>query len=157
MRLSRLVILHTSHTDRRAKFTGKETFLRYPDLVSEDNLPFVRASGSTRVIDSATNWTQGTSNLPATKLCSHHHQRIHRSLQPHLPPKTKRHPRRKCKNSTSPSSNPNPNPQLCSKIARWTTTNAPTPVPPISPSTPGSTNTPPRFPRDSTPSHQVRT
>jgi hypothetical protein len=61
-------------THRRAKFTGKETFLRYPYLVSEDNLPFVRASGSQRVIDSATNWTLGMSYFPATKLSSHHHQ-----------------------------------------------------------------------------------
>ncbi|KAF8329901.1 phytase [Amanita rubescens] len=44
---------------QQAKFTGKETFLRYPYLVNEDNLPFVRASGSQRVIDSATNWTLG--------------------------------------------------------------------------------------------------
>ncbi|KAK2464684.1 hypothetical protein APHAL10511_003260 [Amanita phalloides] len=43
----------------QAKYTGKETFSRYPKLVSQDNLPFVRASGSRRVIDSATNWTLG--------------------------------------------------------------------------------------------------
>ncbi|KAF8692606.1 hypothetical protein AX14_002450 [Amanita brunnescens Koide BX004] len=44
---------------QQAQFTGKETFLRYPHLVSEDNLPFVRAAGSQRVIDSAANWTVG--------------------------------------------------------------------------------------------------
>ena len=33
--------------------------MRYPHLVSEHNLPFVRAAGSKRVIDSATNWTLG--------------------------------------------------------------------------------------------------
>lgn len=40
---------------------GAETFERYSALVSLDRhgLPFVRASGSDRVIDSATNWTAG--------------------------------------------------------------------------------------------------
>ncbi|KAH6908140.1 phytase [Coprinopsis sp. MPI-PUGE-AT-0042] len=40
---------------------GAETFERYHNLVSLEHrgLPFVRASGSDRVIDSATNWTAG--------------------------------------------------------------------------------------------------
>ncbi|KAJ3993756.1 phytase [Lentinula boryana] len=40
---------------------GAETYHRYNGLVSSDNIPFVRASGSERVIMSATNWTYGFS------------------------------------------------------------------------------------------------
>ncbi|KDR84436.1 hypothetical protein GALMADRAFT_54583 [Galerina marginata CBS 339.88] len=40
---------------------GKEAFKRYSRLVSRGNLPFVRSSGGTRVVDSATNWTAGFS------------------------------------------------------------------------------------------------
>ncbi|KAF9556503.1 phytase, partial [Agrocybe pediades] len=40
---------------------GEETFQRYSFLVSKENLPFVRASSSNRVVDSATNWTEGFS------------------------------------------------------------------------------------------------
>ncbi|KAH9482157.1 3-phytase B [Psilocybe cubensis] len=40
---------------------GQGAFQRYSQLVSSKNLPFVRASGSTRVVDSATNWTSGFS------------------------------------------------------------------------------------------------
>ncbi|KDQ63958.1 hypothetical protein JAAARDRAFT_27630 [Jaapia argillacea MUCL 33604] len=40
---------------------GRTTFRRYGHLVDEENLPFVRASGSERVILSATNWTKGFS------------------------------------------------------------------------------------------------
>ncbi|RXW11799.1 hypothetical protein EST38_g14057, partial [Candolleomyces aberdarensis] len=39
--------------------SGAAVFERYRKLVSKGNIPFVRASGSTRVIDSATNWTAG--------------------------------------------------------------------------------------------------
>ena len=45
---------------------------RYRKLVSKGNLPFVRASGSDRVVDSATNWTAGfaaaSSNIYQPKL-----------------------------------------------------------------------------------------
>lgn len=40
---------------------GQETFRRYPRLISKTNLPFVRSSGGTRVVESATNWTLGFS------------------------------------------------------------------------------------------------
>jgi hypothetical protein len=39
---------------------GEVTFKRYPQLISQDNLPFVRSSSGQRVVDSATNWTSGT-------------------------------------------------------------------------------------------------
>ncbi|GJJ06963.1 hypothetical protein Clacol_001160 [Clathrus columnatus] len=39
--------------------TGEETYKRYSTLVSQDNVPFVRASDGTRVVLSATNWTDG--------------------------------------------------------------------------------------------------
>lgn len=38
---------------------GQEAFARYSKLVSKNNLPFIRADGSDRVVDSATNWTAG--------------------------------------------------------------------------------------------------
>ncbi|KAH9050588.1 phytase [Lactarius hengduanensis] len=38
---------------------GVAAFDRYAHIVSNDNLPFVRAASSTRVVDSATNWTAG--------------------------------------------------------------------------------------------------
>ncbi|KAF7344135.1 Acid phosphatase [Mycena venus] len=40
---------------------GELAFQRYSDLISASNLPFVRASSSARVVDSATNWTSGFS------------------------------------------------------------------------------------------------
>ncbi|THH31094.1 hypothetical protein EUX98_g3091 [Antrodiella citrinella] len=40
---------------------GIEAFQRYTHLITEENIPFVRASGSERVIVSAMNWTQGFS------------------------------------------------------------------------------------------------
>ncbi|KAG6877281.1 hypothetical protein C0993_008875 [Termitomyces sp. T159_Od127] len=45
---------------------GREHFKRYESLVSHNQLPFVRASGSDRVVHSATNWTAGFSHA------SHH-------------------------------------------------------------------------------------
>ncbi|TFK24698.1 phytase [Coprinopsis marcescibilis] len=39
--------------------SGAKMYERYRKLVSKGNVPFVRASGSVRVIDSATNWTAG--------------------------------------------------------------------------------------------------
>ncbi|KAH9919703.1 histidine phosphatase superfamily [Fomitopsis serialis] len=39
--------------------SGKEVYTRYAPLVDAENLPFVRASGSERVEQSATNWTAG--------------------------------------------------------------------------------------------------
>ncbi|EJD01743.1 phytase [Fomitiporia mediterranea MF3/22] len=39
--------------------SGQYDFTRYKDLVNKTNLPFIRASGSERVIDSANNWTSG--------------------------------------------------------------------------------------------------
>ncbi|KAJ7618166.1 acid phosphatase [Mycena polygramma] len=38
---------------------GESAFERYADLITEDNLPFVRASSSARVVDTANNWTAG--------------------------------------------------------------------------------------------------
>ncbi|KIJ57313.1 hypothetical protein M422DRAFT_149384 [Sphaerobolus stellatus SS14] len=38
---------------------GQVIFFRYQELISRDQVPFVRASSSSRVIDSATNWTAG--------------------------------------------------------------------------------------------------
>ncbi|KAI0941112.1 hypothetical protein AcV7_002758 [Taiwanofungus camphoratus] len=38
---------------------GEQAFWRYADLMSEEKLPFVRASSKQRVVDSATNWTAG--------------------------------------------------------------------------------------------------
>ncbi|KAI0941126.1 hypothetical protein AcV7_002771 [Taiwanofungus camphoratus] len=38
---------------------GEQAFWRYADLISEEKLPFVRASSKQRVVDSATNWTAG--------------------------------------------------------------------------------------------------
>jgi len=49
-----------------AQHAGKVYYDRYSDLVSLDNLPFVRASSSSRVVQSATNWTAGFS------VASHH-------------------------------------------------------------------------------------
>ncbi|KAF8967497.1 phytase [Flammula alnicola] len=40
---------------------GQGAYERYSSLISQENLPFVRASGSDRVVDSATNWTLGFS------------------------------------------------------------------------------------------------
>ncbi|KAJ4477454.1 phytase [Lentinula aciculospora] len=40
---------------------GAEAYARYRELVSADNVPFVRASSSDRVVMSATNWTYGFS------------------------------------------------------------------------------------------------
>ncbi|KAI0774716.1 phytase [Trametes elegans] len=38
---------------------GKEAFARYSSLITEDKLPFVRASSSDRVVATANNWTAG--------------------------------------------------------------------------------------------------
>ncbi|KAJ7681800.1 histidine phosphatase superfamily [Mycena rosella] len=40
---------------------GARVFERYANLVDADNIPFVRASSGTRVVDSANNWTAGFS------------------------------------------------------------------------------------------------
>ncbi|KAJ7058036.1 phytase [Mycena amicta] len=39
--------------------SGETAFNRYASLISEDDLPFVRASGMSRVVDTALNWTAG--------------------------------------------------------------------------------------------------
>ncbi|KAF5376193.1 hypothetical protein D9757_009309 [Collybiopsis confluens] len=39
--------------------SGAETYHRYKSIVDEDNIPFVRATSSDRVVKSATNWTYG--------------------------------------------------------------------------------------------------
>ncbi|KAF8076950.1 phytase [Lyophyllum atratum] len=46
---------------RQSHFAGQVQFWRYRHLVSNEQLPFVRASGSERVVLSATNWTAGFS------------------------------------------------------------------------------------------------
>ncbi|CAL1699910.1 unnamed protein product [Somion occarium] len=46
---------------------GREAFERYSQLVSLDNLPFVRASSSERVVFSAMNWTQGFATASRNK------------------------------------------------------------------------------------------
>ncbi|KAJ6485453.1 acid phosphatase [Mycena vitilis] len=38
---------------------GESAFERYADLITQDTLPFVRASSSARVVDTADNWTAG--------------------------------------------------------------------------------------------------
>ncbi|KAI0650867.1 phytase [Trametes meyenii] len=38
---------------------GREAFERYSSLITADNIPFVRASGSDRVVATANNWTVG--------------------------------------------------------------------------------------------------
>ncbi|PFH48993.1 hypothetical protein AMATHDRAFT_148650 [Amanita thiersii Skay4041] len=42
-----------------ARHTGAEMFYRYNSLINKHHLPFVRASGKQRVVDTATNWTRG--------------------------------------------------------------------------------------------------
>ncbi|TFK33287.1 histidine phosphatase superfamily [Crucibulum laeve] len=39
--------------------SGRNVVMRYPELVSPKDLPFVRSSSGQRVVDSATNWTSG--------------------------------------------------------------------------------------------------
>ncbi|VDC01405.1 unnamed protein product [Peniophora sp. CBMAI 1063] len=39
--------------------TGADIFNRYSALADENNIPFVRAAGDQRVVDSSTNWTAG--------------------------------------------------------------------------------------------------
>ena len=46
----------------RSSDAGQEHFVRYADLVNEEMLPFIRASESNRVIDSAGNWSAGEKN-----------------------------------------------------------------------------------------------
>lgn len=51
----------------RSYALGKETFRRYQNLLSESgDVPFVRASGSKRVVLSARNWTLGKSPFSRT-------------------------------------------------------------------------------------------
>lgn len=54
-----------SNQANRSKKLGFFDFERYPSLVNEHKLPFVRASGAPRVIDSAWNWTAGMALLLA--------------------------------------------------------------------------------------------
>ena len=53
--LSAILIFIASRTSS----LGAETFKRYKHLVGTHTLPFIRASGSKRVILSAQNWTKG--------------------------------------------------------------------------------------------------
>ncbi|KAI0329618.1 phytase [Cubamyces sp. BRFM 1775] len=48
--------------------SAREAFKRYSSIVSADNLPFVRASSSSRVVASATNWTEGFAAASAHRL-----------------------------------------------------------------------------------------
>lgn len=43
----------------RSEEAGRDAYARYSHLVSQQNLPFVRASSAERTVDSATNWTLG--------------------------------------------------------------------------------------------------
>ncbi len=43
----------------RSSEAGQETFTRYSSLLSAENIPFVRASSSDRVVATANNWTAG--------------------------------------------------------------------------------------------------
>ncbi|KAH7887292.1 histidine phosphatase superfamily [Phlebopus sp. FC_14] len=45
--------------EKEAFEAGSEHYLRYRHLITADDVPFVRASGSDRVVYSATNWTAG--------------------------------------------------------------------------------------------------
>ena len=48
----------------RSSSLGEETFKRYKHLIVEaNNLPFIRTSGSKRVIASAQSWTKGGSHV----------------------------------------------------------------------------------------------
>ena len=44
---------------RRSYNAGQVSYRRYAYLVGEDEVPFVRAASSERVVDSAMNWTAG--------------------------------------------------------------------------------------------------
>ncbi|KAF7297292.1 hypothetical protein MIND_00962400 [Mycena indigotica] len=66
----RLDFLHTFHYPLgenllvplgalQSQQSGATAFHRYKHLLSEDDLPFIRASGMSRVVDSALNWTAG--------------------------------------------------------------------------------------------------
>jgi hypothetical protein len=61
-------------TLNRSYIAGQEVYGRYSHLVKPKNLPFVRASGSERVIDSATNWTAGESYVMITPFLVSDHQ-----------------------------------------------------------------------------------
>jgi Histidine phosphatase superfamily (branch 2) len=56
-----LAVIHIKGVfiETRAQQAGKVYYERYSDLVGVNNLPFVRASSSERVVRSATNWTAG--------------------------------------------------------------------------------------------------
>jgi hypothetical protein len=57
-------------TQNRSQEAGQEAFTRYSRLISQTNLPFVRSSGGSRVVESATNWTLGNASslFTASKL-----------------------------------------------------------------------------------------
>lgn len=66
------------HFSSRSFDTGQEVFARYSEPVSSDNMPFVCANDSNRVVDTATNWTVGfddtyrnTIKPPAERTCMH--------------------------------------------------------------------------------------
>lgn len=63
------VVCHSDMTRFfRSVDAGKGAFQRYSKLVSPANIPFVRASSSARVVDSATNWTSGNFFFKKKKL-----------------------------------------------------------------------------------------
>jgi hypothetical protein len=49
-------------TQKRSQEAGQEAFTRYSRLISQTNLPFVRSSGGSRLVESATNWTLGNAS-----------------------------------------------------------------------------------------------
>lgn len=55
----------------RAFDSGIEAYERYSTLISQSNLPFVRASDGTRVVESATNWTAGAAYHHSQASCLH--------------------------------------------------------------------------------------
>ena len=57
------------HAAGRTFESGQLAFTRYRHLLDDHNIPFVRASGAPRVVDSAGNWSAGVCFAPPPKLC----------------------------------------------------------------------------------------
>lgn len=55
-----LLMSHYPLIVARSLQAGEESYARYKHLISEKDVPFVRAASSKRVVKSARKWTQGT-------------------------------------------------------------------------------------------------
>src|SRR6266540_4753854 len=58
-RIHKITCMYSSVLRCRSEVAGWATYARYTNIIFDDNIPFVRSSGSTRVVDSARNWTLG--------------------------------------------------------------------------------------------------